>query len=250
MCLTAGAFVPVAVAEEPHDLLPDLRMTVYGVRLATSVRGIKKLHFGTLVANLGDGPLEVRGHGRDHRTMLNPAQWITQSDGTMRKVDAPDVNLFYSGDGHDHFHIQGFNFARLTPVNVPGRVNESERYLRKIGFCLFDVLKVDKQERPPNSVRRSKYYDCGKRDSQSVRMGISVGYQDDYRPFIARQSIVVQGMQPGTYELCVTTNNKLQFIEKPDSLANNSYRMLLRINVNKDLLEVLEQGQSTCGGLA
>jgi hypothetical protein len=221
-------------------------MTVYGVRLATSQRGVKKIHFGTLVANLGDGPMEVRGHGRDHRNMLNPSQWIKQSDGSMRTVDLPEVNLFYSGDGHDHFHIQGFNFARLTPVNVPGRVKESERYLRKIGFCLFDVLQVDKADRPANSVRRSKYYDCGSRDSKSVRMGISVGYQDDYRPFIARQSIVVQGMRPGTYELCVTTNSKRQFIEKPESFDNNSYRMLLRINVNKNLLEVLEEGHVPC----
>jgi hypothetical protein len=178
--------------------------------------------------------------------MLNPSQWIKQSDGSMRKVDLPEVNLFYSGDGHDHFHIQGFNFARLTPVNVPGRVKESERYLRKIGFCLFDVLQVDKADRPANSVRRSKYYDCGSRDSKTVRMGISVGYQDDYRPFIARQSIVVQGMRPGTYELCVTTNSKRQFIEKPESFDNNSYRMLLRINVNKNLLEVLEEGHVPC----
>ena len=118
--------------------------------------------------------------------------------------------------------------------------------MRKIGFCLFDVLAVDKADRPAAAPNKGKYTNCGDRDSESVRMGISVGYQDDYRPFIARQSIVVQGMQPGKYELCVTTNAKQQFMEKPDALGNNSYRMLLRINVNKGLVEILEEGNLPC----
>ena len=53
-------------------------------------------------------------------------------------------------------------------------------------------------------------------------------------------------MRPGKYELCVTTNAKHQFLEKPDSEGNNSYRMLLRINVNKGDVEVLEQGNQPC----
>jgi hypothetical protein len=228
------------------SLLPDLRMTVYGMTLEESQRGVTKLRFGTLLANVGDGPIEVRGHGREGRQMLNPEQWITRANGQSYGVPLPNVTLLYNGDGHDHFHIQGLNVARLIPVEVADPAAAAERHWRKIGFCLMDVLKVGRKDRPAWASKAGDYYSCGNRHSGRIRMGISVGYQDDYRPSIAWQSVVVDELPPGRYLLCVTANATGVLIEKPDSATNNSHWLRLDINVAKNKLALIEEAHSPC----
>ncbi len=62
MLLSPTAFAsPVFAAT---DLLPDMKMApIYSIQLATGDHGRKKLRFGTIAFNVGDGPMEVRGRG-------------------------------------------------------------------------------------------------------------------------------------------------------------------------------------------
>jgi len=73
--------------------------------------------------------------------------------------------------------------------------------IRKTGFCLLDLHHSSTP--PPNSPDERVYWNgaCGNSDSTAIRMGISVGYGDDYQPLIAQQWIDITGLPAGTYTL-------------------------------------------------
>ena len=217
---------PAAAAVTP--LLPDLRMgEPFDLQVQKTAAGRYKLRFATIVWNVGDGPLEARANERSGKVMTNVAQVIHRIDGTRRQRPVA-ASVFYSGDGHDHWHISRFVVVTLGPVpGAPPRDPPVEnRTLRKIGFCLIDTTRApDGELRPPNSATSAQYsyHGCGTRNSTKVKMGISVGYGDLYQAFFAHQSVDVTGLQAGTYRLCATANGDLLWRERADNLANNSF---------------------------
>lgn len=238
---------PVAIASPAlaaTDLLPDMRMApIYSIQLATSANGRKKLRFGTIGFNVGDAALEVRARDRDGRVMRDVFQWIYRSDGTGRLVRKAKARVFYTGDGHDHWHIQRFMVVRLTPN--PG-TTATVRRIRKIGYCLVDSTPLFGSQRPPNSADHPVYDNCGTRASRRITVGVSVGWGDNYPPEFAHQSIDVTGLPAGNYRLCATVNQKHIWSEKNNNFANNAYWLDIDLDVARNELVITGNGATSC----
>jgi hypothetical protein len=229
LALVASTVGAAPVAAQSGDLMPDLKMgDIYGLRVEESRSGRARLRFGTIVWNVGDGPLEVRAGARDADVMYDLAQRIERRGGGHRDVVPEEATAFYAGDGHDHWHIKSFITISLFAKGEAGEpltiVTQAERGLRKIGFCLTDLVRAPASLRPENAAQRIGYpvSGCGTRSSQDVRMGISPGYGDDYKPFFNHQWIDIAQLESGTYRMCATVNSTGLWLEKNDDRTNNS----------------------------
>jgi hypothetical protein len=247
---TFGAAAPVAAADE---LLPDLKMSVpYNVQIKRGQGGNVRLRFGTIVWNVGDGPLEVRASQRDGRNMYGLVQWISTRDGEGQPYSPPGASAFYSGDGHNHWHIKTFIvitlFSKTEPTSPELSPTYGQRGLRKIGFCLTDLVRAPAALRPANASPRIRFpvAGCGTRESTSLRMGISPGWGDDYKPFFNQQLIDITGLDPGLYRMCATVNGTGLWREKGDNQANNSSWVDLELNPDRASFEIVDSGETDC----
>lgn len=256
LALGAAPIGSVAPATAATELLPDLQMSqVYNLQIESSRSGRQKLRFGTIVWNVGDGPLEVRADGRDDRVMHDVVQWISTRGGGGYGYEPPGATAFYSGDGHDHWHVQSFIVIALFPApgTTPPPVTETgptfnQRSLRKIGFCLTDIVRAPSSLRPPASQRRIRFpvRGCGTLRNTSVRMGISVGFGDDYKPFFNNQSVDISGLASGTYRLCATVNANGMWREKDSNHANNSSWTDIELDAAAGKFSVVGMGEADC----
>lgn len=234
----------------PNDRLPDLRMAkLYNVQIRTTSTGRKKLRFGTIVYNVGDGPLEVRGRARSGREMGEIYQWIADDQGGGREVLNPRARMFYSGDGHNHWHVQGFIHMQLWRKGSPA----TTRKLKKIGFCLVDLRQWSKPLPNTPAVRAYPGSVCGVQSTQTIGpptrdkgMGISVGWGDDYEPQFTHQAIDITGLPKGTYRLCATANASWLWAEKGNNHANNYFWYDLSLNPAKSRFTILSKGRTAC----
>jgi hypothetical protein len=249
--------LPLAAAPSvfaADDLLPDLKMsTPYNMQLERGGSGRYKLRFGTIVWNVGDGPLEVRAADREENVMYELAQVIRTRGGGQREFVPPGATAFYAGDGHDHWHISTFVVISLFPTFAIATDEEHgpnyyERGLRKIGFCLTDLVRAPVELRPPNSAQRVTYpvSGCGVEGSTGLRMGISVGYGDDYKPFFNHQAVDITGLPSGVYRLCATVNSTGMWLEKDAERANNSSWSDVEIDSDANRIRVIATGETDC----
>jgi hypothetical protein len=240
--LLSGTLLPSPALAGAANLLPDLQMApIFGVELKTAKSGHRHLRFGTIVYNVGDGPLEVRGSDARRGSMNRVVQAIKRGDGTWQKVIKSDARIFYTGDGHDHWHIARFNRAVLTAL--AGNVGEVGA-LRKIGFCLVDSFTM--LNPLTNTPGTSVYGNCGTGGSTRVKMGISVGWGDIYAPETKYQSIDVTGLAAGNYRLCTTTNPSGVWREKAGNHTNNSSWVDVALNAANGDVSVTGSGSTPC----
>ena len=241
-----ATFAAPAFAGTPSpDLLPDLQMApLFNLYVSTTPGGKKRLRFGTLVNNVGDGAIEVRGRKRVGNEMTRVVQFVYRGDGTGHAILKPDARMHYSGDGHDHFHIE--RFIRTTLKSMPGNPGGTkERRGRKIGFCLVDSLQMHSNV-PPNAASTPAYFGCGNSLSQYVQMGISVGWGDVYTPELAFQAIDVTDLPAGSYKICARVNPGGLWTEKGGNFANNSYWLELSLDAANNDVEVTGSGSTPC----
>ena len=224
------------------DLVPDLEMApIFDLEVRTTASGHKKLRFGTTVYNVGDGPIEVRSRNPSGGVMQRVVQAIKRSDGTWHRILKPDAEVFYSGDGHDHYHVARFNRVTLTPL--PGTPTSAERRVRKIGFCLVDTHMMPSP--PPNTPAVRAYAGCGTKASASVTMGISVGWGDVYSADTRFQSIDVTGLPAGAYRICATANPRGIWTEKSGNFSNNSSWIDIELDVANNTAEPIGEPQNS-----
>ena len=247
----AGAAYPMSLTDGPAanvgDLLPDIKMApIYDVSLKYTQGGKVRLRFGSTIWNIGQGPLEARGTGRQKRKMTQIRQVIHATNGTTRLVTPPGVTGFYAGDGHNHWHVSRFVTATLFPAASGSPSPDTVRSLHKIGFCLTDSVRVPSEVAPPNAAPRRAYpyTGCGTRKSQKFKMGISVGWADVYPATIAYQWVDVTRLPAGDYRLCTTPNPEGAWLEA--DYANNSAWIDLRLNVGTKQVTILGQGDTSC----
>jgi hypothetical protein len=234
---------PIRPAAAYRDLLPDLRMgNLYDLKIKTTSSGKKRLRFGTIVWNVGEGPLEVRATDRDGKSMGRVDQWITNAGGGGRRVLKPEARVFYAGDGHDHWHVQDFVGVDLYLKSAP----DTRRRLQKLGFCLTDLRHM--ADPPANSPKRPGYSwrGCGNRKNDKVRMGISVGWGDDYPPSVAYQLINITGLPKGVYRLCATTNPDGVWRELANNMSNNSFWYDLGLDPARGTFRIRAKGHTAC----
>lgn len=240
---TSPALITVG---EAGDLLPDMELyQLYGLTIRTTTSGRKRLRFGTRAFNNGAGPLEVRGRARSGSEMTELVQWIADDQGTGRELAANGGQMFYAGDGHAHWHISQFiNVELYKPANLAGT-----RLIRKIGFCLIDLVRDTTP--PPNASPVRVYYGgaCGRSATDAeIKMGISAGWADDYQPLIANQWIDITGLRKGTYRLCAKVNPLGHWLES--NTANNYFWYDLWLNARRSRFAVRASGRTACGTFA
>jgi len=225
--MATGLLIPtgaqVARAATPAaDLLPDLRMEpLYGMYIEETAKHKLHLRFGTLVDNVGDGPLVIRGSKRVKSNLTHIVQRVRRDNGTSRAIVQPNALIYYEPRGvHVHWHLRDFIFMKLTPLTQTDP--PTERRAKKIGFCLIDTDQMPEDQRPPNSAAKT-FNDCGEKDSTKVRMGISVGWGDVYEPYYTLQWVDATGLPAGDYRLCAFVNPQNLWLEKA---IDNNYQYI------------------------
>lgn len=215
---------PISSATAATDLMPDLGMgQLRDFSVETSAAGRRQLRFTAQIVNVGYGPFEVVAT-RTTTAAFNPAreecgrpyysapyriqQRIYSTGGGFRNQYTP-FTLCWGGDGHGHWHMR--YLQRYELLRADGKWMQPARSV-KSGFCFFDnaryqtgLPEAPQQEtyvqEPPTSACRA-----GEPGAREVKMGLSVGWGDDYHASLPDQYIDVTGLQPGRYRLKATAD--------------------------------------------
>jgi hypothetical protein len=179
-------------------LLSDFRTEISG--------GERRLRFQTIMTNEGAGPLEVRGQrGALSEPHLRTEQAIYDTDGGVRLVDNRAL-MEYASDGHDHWHIQGVMLYQLWSDD--GATKRGT----KVGFCFLDSVRMF-----GSTPRTYTMPMCGDRGDMSIRMGLSVGWGDDYPANFAFQWIDISALTPGDYTVQARADEQNWYVESDEN---------------------------------
>ena len=228
------ATAPVAAGA---DRLPDLRMAPLSNFYTENSGGERRLRFRTIMTNEGTGPLEVRGR-RDNLSQphLRTQQAIHDGSGNVRVVDSRAL-MEYAVDGHDHWHIQGVMLYQMWSAN--GAVRRGT----KVGFCFLDSYRYNLSM--PGAPQSQVYPErlCGDRGDLTNRMGLSVGWGDDYPANFAYQWIDISTLAPGDYTVQARADEQNWYLESNET--NNCAYARVRITATNGPVQVLGSGR-TC----
>jgi lysyl oxidase len=194
----------VARAGTVTSYLPDLAMVPpFEFHIVRTSDGRRLLRFSTIVVNIGVGQFRLIGYDADGAKIgdtLSVQQLIRQSDGSFR-VRATTAKMQWASDGHNHWHVIGYQQFRLVDLNarIVGRV-------AKTGFCSLDSYNY-------RSTKPS-YFDaahgvCQVGPDGRVLMGTKRGWGDIYPWDIAFQWIDITGLPAGDYRLDVIADPPL-----------------------------------------
>jgi hypothetical protein len=235
----AGAQATTPAEERAALRLPDLRMgPLQDLKIRRLPDGRRLLRFSALMVNVGAGPFEVHGQRPNTDTPTMPVtQRIFDSAGNPHDVST-DAHMFYSGDGHDHWHIADLERYTLKRLGGSSQVREGA----KQGFCVYDFYPYNLTLRgAPKSKQYPSRITCGAPEHQEalqVDMGLSVGWVDKYGYFLPLQWIDITGLRSGTYRLYAVADAKNQFKESHE--ANNYTWVKIELKPNK--VKLLKEG--------
>ncbi len=235
----AQALVPGPVAAA-SDRLPNLRMLPLDDWRIQNVNGRRLLRFTTIMGNAGPGHFEVRGRRPDTQTpRMQIRQVIFDSGGGWRTVSTGAIGK-YSGDGHDHWHVQRIMTYEMYKVEKPSTVRAGA----KTGFCFLDTTAW--KLGLPHARQRPYYQEewCGTRRTLSNRVGISVGWGDRYPWDFAFQWIDITGLNSGRYIVRATVDIGNWYREADD--FDNCKWAEVRIPASGNNVTVLDTGGG-CG---
>ena len=206
LALIATPMGPHRDAAAATDRLPDLRMANLSQFRTEISGGERRLRFQTIMTNEGAGPLEVRGQrGALSEPHLRTEQAIYNTDGGVRLADSRAL-MEYASDGHDHWHIQGVMLYQLWSDN-----GETKRGT-KVGFCFLDSVRMFGST--PFAYSGSM---CGTQGVTHNRMGLSVGWGDDYPANFAFQWIDISALAPGDYTVQARADEQNWYVESDES---------------------------------
>ena len=193
--------VAVAQATTPTLVLPDLTMLAPSdVRIELPGDGRRLLRFTTIAVNLGPGPFQVVGYDTDgyasQTDILHVKQQIKRSDGSWTER-ATTARMMWAGDGHNHWHILGYQSFRLQLNGV-----FTLKLAAKTGFCAFDSYVY--QSKQPGFYVWEKT--CRTLPDGTVFMGTSVKWADIYKSTISFQWFDITDLPNGDYTLKVVAD--------------------------------------------
>lgn len=168
-----ASLAAAAAASDVSDLLPDLDPSL-GKPRVTHAGGRLYLTFTARIANVGAGPLVLRGN-RD--SVGEPAMAVDQvvhlSDGTERTV--PAVSTFEYDAGYDRWGYT--NYVRNVLRRSDGRIVSTGP---AIGFCVVDWVNLPGTV--PGEPETSRFTTCGdgKPGLLGLEEGISIGWANQH----------------------------------------------------------------------
>ncbi|HET7725723.1 MAG TPA: lysyl oxidase family protein [Candidatus Limnocylindrales bacterium] len=229
-----GSSLSGAVEAAPVDLLPDLRMgRPVEFRVVAHAGGRRLLRLTTAIVNAGRGPFEVRAtRPSTGVSTMTVRQRIRRADGTWRTI-ATGATARYTGDGHDHWHVQ-----RVATYELFAASGALVRASPKVGFCFFDTRR---EAYLGSAILSPRYAErgCGTRRSGSVTMGISPGWSDLYPYTFAHQWIDVSGLR-GTFVVRVAVDPEERYLEASET--NNCAWARISLSRTSPTVTVLSRG--------
>ena len=216
------AFVAPA---KPPALLPDLAALRASDLSIQHIRGGgRELRFEGTLANIGDGPLELKTNrarrcpaGERHASQIIYRD-VDGNHHFKRAIDKPhtrkSAGCFLFHREHNHWHFDAAARYRLYNPNADGYIAQA----RKVSFCLRDSERVPEAM---GSFHHRRYYgDC----SLDRAEGITVGWGDVYESFLSGQSLrLPPRVRSGVYCLSVKVDPK-GLLYETDEDNNVSYR--------------------------
>ncbi len=199
-----GAALPAPMpTESPPDreeadgrlLLPDLvTLTPTALNLVHDrAAGRLILRFSNTVANIGEGPMDLRGRATNeaHRYRVSQLMRHTTYQYQVRSVD--DYIVFHPH--HNHWHLDGFSRYELWSMTSDGHLEEVLSLQGKVSYCLLDNHRMEGSTTP------AAYTTCTPR-----RQGISMGWSDTYTWDLSGQWVELSGLEDGYYVLRSVVN--------------------------------------------
>ena len=232
--LLAAASKPAGAAT---DVLPDLRMAkLQDLKLENTSDGRKILRFSSIVVNVGVGAFEMGGQRPDTSiSTMTTTQRIFNDAGGYRDV-ATNAVMYYSGDGHNHWHVRDLEEYVLRRQKNGRLVGTGAKH----GFCFYDNYRFGSTQ-DPFYTRQMSPPACGQYPSDlKVTMGLLAGWGDKYGYTLPDQYIDVTGLTSGRYRLRATADADNWFSE-----SNNSNNFTwVNIRLSGDSVSVIRYGPS------
>jgi hypothetical protein len=200
----------IALAGDKPPNLQMIRLRDWHVERSS---GRRLLRFTTIFVNQGPGPFELRGHRDSTRdSTMDINQIMYRWGGDKRRIATKGIAR-YSGDGHDHWHVQDVVTYEAWKLNDPA---STARRGAKTGFCFFDTTAW---KLSLSHARQSPYYKqewCGTKSVLANRVGVSVGWGDRYPWNFAYQWIDISGLPGGVYKVRATVDIQDYYSETDD----------------------------------
>lgn len=197
ICLPAGPAeaAPDGLEEGPEEevalLLPDLvNLPPSDLRLIIDRENDRRiLRFSNTIANIGEGPLEVKGRRADDGEGYQVSQRLYGSNDEL--LAEPVLSRIEFHSEHDHWHLEGFARYELWEVDAGGELLGRLRTSGKVSYCLMNTESIY-----VSGEGSEEYLYCS-----PELQGISPGWGDRYHADLAGQWIDVTDLPPGVYAL-------------------------------------------------
>jgi hypothetical protein len=197
----------------------------------TELGAVRCLRFDQIMANVGEGPLDLRFSRPAGVFQDEPvAQRIYQSAGGYREMSAGEVEFHAV---HGHYHFTGFAQSVLWSAAGDGsRAGTAPASTgRKVSFCIADT-DLDAWGVKGNGPTSYPAPNCLEPDSSSggveyFKQGMTNGFADRYTWDLPSQFIEASALSDGLYRLETTVNPEHVLLEA--SYANNCVVILVRL---------------------
>jgi Lysyl oxidase len=205
----------VACEPAPTDRAPDLRMArLADISIEGTPDGRRLLRFSTVIVNVGAGAFEVHGsRSSTGATTMSVRQRVFDDAGGARDVGTA-ATMYYSGDGHNHWHVRDLQTYTLARLDNGRSVGTGAKH----GFCFWD--NVPFRLSLPGAPQSPVYRGCGVGSDLTVVTGQSIGWGDRYAATLVDQYIDVTGLGSGQYRLTAEADVPDWFLESDD--GNNA----------------------------
>ncbi|MDX1599931.1 MAG: lysyl oxidase family protein [Anaerolineales bacterium] len=197
-------------------LLPDLITEEVGdLRLLYDPNtGSRLLRFSNTVANIGLGPVELRGRPASQVGRFRVLQRLYGSNG--RVLAEPLVGEIIFHRGHEHWHLSSFASYEVWHATREAQPTHPARVRDKISYCLFD-------HRPGSETSPDPVYE----DCTPELQGLSPGWTDTYAAHIADQWVDLSGLKDGVYVLRSVVNPR--GVIREETRQNNEFLLAFQL---------------------
>jgi hypothetical protein len=251
--VVASAHKPAGAATDQRPDLSMARIVDVQIKVCTDTRGDcdkagqHQLRFATRIVNVGAGTFQVEGSNPDATGVMQTVkqrifddQGGSRLDATKVGKDGSTAQIYYAGDGHNHWHLKNLEHYTLSGSNQTGA---------KGGFCFFDNVKWFKKDASGNPITpgvpsNPVYTGCANNQpgAQSVTMGLSKGWGDKYGVKSIGQYIDITGLSDGSYRLTAAADEQDWLYESNE--VNNATWVDLSISNNGTQVSVTGYGGS------
>jgi hypothetical protein len=241
--LAASLLLPMPLGSPPaaasSEAIPDLAMAPLSDFQIQWVNGRRMLRFTAMMVNIGAGHFEVRGSrsSTSEPMVVRQVIYTDASRSSVARTITTDAVAKWSGDGHDHWHVQ--EMMRYDLWGSRGTTRGA-----KVGFCFLDSdpYRLSLPGASPSPYYRGSW--CGNdRNALSNRMGISIGWGDEYEWYLAWQWVDINDLPSGTFTLRANVDPYGFFLEENES--NQCAWARLSWTSGSSAVSVLDRGR-TC----